>query len=1172
MKSRDLRSQRSSCVTLLTALVLLCAFLLPTAAFSATTTFVDPARLCAGNTPCLTTIQEGVNAAGGGASTVFVFPGTYAESVDVSLIGSAPGSGGAADIALVAVDASGAPAVGLASVEPIAGEAFFNSLQPFAFSVEIRGFLVTSATTDAIDIEGCAGTITVADVTADGAVYDGIDVRADGDITLARVTSQNNGNDGFQIEIEGEGNLSITDCAALDNGPTIGSGSDDDGFQIYVLEGSVDILGSRAERNQGSGFEIRSLPGGGIPSVRIAESVAIFNANDGFQIEDSCDPSPQGPECGGVFNIPITNVTILDTIATDNDVDGIEVNALWTEESSAPVPRIEVRRVDASRNGANGGSGDGFDIQTGDPTVTPVDLESADAIFEDITAIGNNGDGLQLEGRDGEPLQLRDVTLRRVLAEDNGNDGIEVEGAGTLEAEDIQVRRNGFTGSSDGMRDGFEANNGDGDFDFSTVTLRRIVAEGNAGEGIDLDVAVRAELSDIVAVGNGFNDDEEPKDGLQIDQGELFVPVPPPPTLLGAVELDVVLTRCDLSGNSKDGLNADNTRGSITIQDCDFVFNEEDGLDVDGSTDSGINPSSLQITRVSAVSNADDGLDLSSRGTITLDSPCALDNSEDGILVKGHQGLLSVTGGAAAGNRYGLGLTNTSVQPVTVSGSDFSGNTIGGAVNELAGVSANASGNFWGAASGPTHPNNAGGTGDSVLDMFSGGLGTIDFSGFSSTPFQGTPCPQRYIAATDLSITKNDNVTIANPGASVTYAIVAANSGPGDVFGVDVVDNFPAVLSCSWVSTPSGGATGNTSGSGPGLADTLDLPAGSSVTYIANCMIDSGATGTLSNTATITTVAMDTNPSNNSATDDDTVLAPFADLSLVKFDGETTAAPGETLTYRISISNTGPSDAPGSVLTDVFPPEFTAVTWTCAADAGSSCPASGSGDINATFDLERGDQARFEATGTVAPGFVGVLSNTATVAVAGGVTDPNSDNDSDTDTTTIASAAILSGTKSVAGTFVPGGLVTYTIVITNEASETQFDDPLNDEFIDILPPGLEIVDATADSGLIATAGNVVTWNGSLAGGASVTLTIDARILPDAAGTTLVNQGEIFFDSDGDGVNDTRVPTDNPDLPGSDDPTAIEVASIAEIPTLGGRGLALLLLLLGLSAWWALRRR
>jgi uncharacterized repeat protein (TIGR01451 family) len=74
---------------------------------------------------------------------------------------------------------------------------------------------------------------------------------------------------------------------------------------------------------------------------------------------------------------------------------------------------------------------------------------------------------------------------------------------------------------------------------------------------------------------------------------------------------------------------------------------------------------------------------------------------------------------------------------------------------------------------------------------------------------------------------------------------------------------------------------------------------------------------------------------------------------------------GGTLTYTIVATNNGPSAVTGATVADLLPAELTGATWTCAASAGSACPASGTGNINATVDLLSGGTATFTLTATV---------------------------------------------------------------------------------------------------------------------------------------------------------------------------------------------------------------
>jgi uncharacterized repeat protein (TIGR01451 family) len=116
-----------------------------------------------------------------------------------------------------------------------------------------------------------------------------------------------------------------------------------------------------------------------------------------------------------------------------------------------------------------------------------------------------------------------------------------------------------------------------------------------------------------------------------------------------------------------------------------------------------------------------------------------------------------------------------------------------------------------------------------------------------------------------------------------------------------------------------GGTCGASSGAG-NINDLVNLPVGASVTYTVNALVNAAATGTLSNTATVTppTGVIDPTPGNNSATDTDT-LAPTADLSITKTDGVASVVPGTTVTYTIIASNNGPSNAPGAIVADTLP-------------------------------------------------------------------------------------------------------------------------------------------------------------------------------------------------------------------------------------------------------------
>ena len=131
----------------------------------------------------------------------------------------------------------------------------------------------------------------------------------------------------------------------------------------------------------------------------------------------------------------------------------------------------------------------------------------------------------------------------------------------------------------------------------------------------------------------------------------------------------------------------------------------------------------------------------------------------------------------------------------------------------------------------------------------------------------------------NLSITKTDGVDTAFPGGSLTYTITASNAGPQAVFDARVVDIFPETLTCSWTCAGSIGNICAASGTGDINDQTVDLAAGGSVTYTANCDVSPTATGTLENRAAIfapgTAEEDPPGPIDNVAFDTDVIFGEF---------------------------------------------------------------------------------------------------------------------------------------------------------------------------------------------------------------------------------------------------------------------------------------------------------
>lgn len=429
----------------------------------------------------------------------------------------------------------------------------------------------------------------------------------------------------------------------------------------------------------------------------------------------------------------------------------------------------------------------------------------------------------------------------------------------------------------------------------------------------------------------------------------------------------------------------------------------------------------------------------------------------------------------------------------------------------------------------------------------------------------------------DLAITKTDAPDPVTAGNNVTYTINVTNNGPSTASTVSWSDPLPGSTTfvslsaaAGWsCTTPAVGASGTITCS----IATLPLRTDAfTLTVATDASLLNGAI--VSNTATVTATTADATPANGSATATTAIGTGSADLSVTKSAGSASVSPGQTLQYTITVTNAGPSAATNASLSDPLPANTTFTSLSAAAGWSCTTPAVGAnGTVTCTNASFAPGSAVFTLTVTVAANAVAgsTISNTATVSSA--TTDPNGGNGASTAGAAVISPAAITATKTASGVFTASGPVTYTIVLSNQGTSAQADNPGN-EFLDVLPTTLDLISATATSGTaVATPGtNTVTWNGSIPAGGTVTLTISATIDAGVAeGTLISNQGSFSFDADGNGTNESNGLTDDPTVAGPANATAFAVSAMARVPSLDATGLAALSLLLAMVAVLVLRR-
>ena len=222
-----------------------------------------------------------------------------------------------------------------------------------------------------------------------------------------------------------------------------------------------------------------------------------------------------------------------------------------------------------------------------------------------------------------------------------------------------------------------------------------------------------------------------------------------------------------------------------------------------------------------------------------------------------------------------------------------------------------------------------------------------------------------------------------------------------------------------------------------------------------------------------------------------------ADLSITKTASPSSYAPGSPLTYTLTVSNGGPSDVVGAIVTDVVPAALAAFGWTCVSGCS---PSSGTGSISTSVSVAAGGSAVITLTGTVPGGTSGTLSNTASVAAPSGVTDPNGANNTATATTPLVAQADLSITKTASrSSYVAGSPLTYTITVSNGGPAAAVGATVSD----VVPAALSAFGWTCSPGCAPSSGTGnVSASVSLAAGASAVITLTGTVPPKTKGTVV----------------------------------------------------------------------
>ncbi|WP_157077515.1 beta strand repeat-containing protein, partial [Methanobrevibacter curvatus] len=340
------------------------------------------------------------------------------------------------------------------------------------------------------------------------------------------------------------------------------------------------------------------------------------------------------------------------------------------------------------------------------------------------------------------------------------------------------------------------------------------------------------------------------------------------------------------------------------------------------------------------------------------------------------------------------------------------------------------------------------------------------------------------VPTVNLSVVKSSNVSgsVLN-GAFVLYTINVTNFGPDGATGLVITD----VLDIRLIYINSTTPRGTSYDASTGVWDINTLANGESI--VLDILVRLNGTGSIVNVANLTNVT-ENNTGNNSSTPDNTTnitVVPTVNISVVKTSNVSgNVLNGVLVLYTINVTNFGPDNATGLVITDKLDTRLIYINSTSPRFTYY---------VVSTGVWSIGNLANGES---IVLDILVRLNGTGNIVNIANVTNVNENNtgnnssapDNETNITVVPTVNIsIVKSSNVSGSVLNGAYILYTINVTNFGP----DGATGLVITDVLDSRLIYINSTSPrfTSYIASTG---VWNiGSLANGESIVLDILVRL-------------------------------------------------------------------------------
>lgn len=185
------------------------------------------------------------------------------------------------------------------------------------------------------------------------------------------------------------------------------------------------------------------------------------------------------------------------------------------------------------------------------------------------------------------------------------------------------------------------------------------------------------------------------------------------------------------------------------------------------------------------------------------------------------------------------------------------------------------------------------------------------------------------VSSTDLAVGIVATPTSVGAGDTLTLSATVTNAGPGTPTAPVLTVRIPD--GTTFVSAPAGCTYDAATRTVTCTLPPGELQPGESLTRDVVVTVGANPVDPLTASATVAD-PQDSDPSNNTATVSVPVLA-YAGVSIVKTVDRPQAAPGDTVTYTLTVRNAGPATARDVVVTDTLP---AGTTYAAASGTGGA--------------------------------------------------------------------------------------------------------------------------------------------------------------------------------------------------------------------------------------------